>query len=644
MFELYCFDICAISIALTVLFTILLRKMTKSRENRTFILLLVSVFFTGIFDMISTMFNTSPEVENLFTVYFATGMYFFLIELSYCIYCIYVLDITGTRHLLKNSVWRYFFFIPLLVVAVCTLFASKTHIGYYFDETSTYLRTDSIIIFYICGAIYCVYSITVIFRNLEYVGLGKALSLCSCSIFSLMASFIQFKYPFILVNILGLALSLLFTMLFVANPEEKMDLKSLLLNYDSYQRDSKRAVDTRRPITVIMINITNFSNMEKMFSYDNMIELLRRIAGKVEMINETYELSGDLYYINNGQFRIVVDSRTKESITSCVEEVYAVFNSPFLVSGLDISLESNVCVINYPKDFSKYEEFINFGALYFREPKHSEILYASELLEQRKYDIASRLDAIIEKGILNQGFEVYYQPVYCIDEKRFTHAEALVRLRDDQYGLIMPDVFIQGAEANGTITRIGRIVLEEVCKFIASDEYKSLNLKKVCVNVSAIQLMQRDYADEVISTLQRYSIRLDQIILEVRESEAFEDQKTILDNIDMLSRAGIELSIDDYGAGYTNMTMVSKMPTEAIKLDRGFVTSEGNEKYRVVVENSIALMKALGKKVVVEGIETKEFLDKFIELGSDYIQGFYFSKPLPEHEFVDFVKAYRDAV
>lgn len=644
MFELYCFDICAITIALVVLFTILLRKMTKSRENRTFILLLVVVFFAGVFDMISSLFNTSADIENLFVSYFATGMYFVLLELSFFLFAIYVLDITGIRHTLRKPVLKVFFTIPFILVTFCTLLAPKLHTGYYFDETSTYIRTNSIVIFYMCGGLYCVFSIIIIFKNLQYVGLSKALSLCSCSFFSLIASFIQYKNPYILINVFAIALSLLYIMLFVTNPEEKMDFKSLLLNYDSYLRDTGRAIDTKRPITVIMMNITNFKNLEKMFSYDNMIELLRRIAAKIEAINESQELAGDLYYNNNGQFRIVMDSKSKDLIKNGIEELYVMLNSVFLISGFDIALESNVCVVNYPEDFTKYEEFTNFGSLYFHEPKHSEILYAKDLLDQRKYDIVARLDSIIERGILNNGFEVYYQPVYCVGKEKFTHAEALVRLHDEQYGLILPDVFIQGAESNGTITRIGRIVLDEVCKFISSDEYKSLNLEKVCINVSPIQLMQKDYADEVISTLQRYNIRLDQIILEVKESEAYEDQKAILDNIEMLARVGIELSIDDYGTGYSNMTTVSKMPARAIKLDRGFVLSEANEKYKVVVENSISLMKSLGKKVVVEGIETKEFLDKFVELGSDYIQGFYFSKPLPEHEFVDFVKAYKDAL
>lgn len=644
MFELYCFDISSISIALVVLFTILLRKMTKSRENRTFILLISAVIFTGVFDMVSTMFNTSPDRVNSFASYFAVGMYFVLLELSYYLYCIYVLDITGTRHMISNTMLKYVMIFPFVLSSFCAITAHVTHFGYYFDETSTYIRMNSIIIYYICGGFYCLFSMIVILKNLEYIGYGKAVSLCSCSVFSLVASFIQFKYPYMLIGVLGLTLSLLFTMLFVTNPEEKMELKSQLLNYDSYLKDTKRAIDTKRPLTILMINVTNYSGIEKVMSYDGVVELLRRIATKLEDLNEMRGLSSDLYYLNNGQFRIVMDYKSSELLRESVEELYVMFNSAYIIGGLDISLESNICVADYPEDFSKHEELVNFGSLYIKEAKHSGILYASELLEQRKYDIVSRLDAILENAIANNRFDVYYQPIYSVRQKKFSHAEALVRLIDEQYGLVLPEVFISGAEENGTIYKIGRIVLEEVCKFVSSDEFKSLNIEKISMNVSPIQFMQRDFADEVISTLQRYSVRLDQIILEIRESDAYENQNVILENIDMLSRAGIEISIDDFGSGYTNIETVSRMPAKAVKLDRRFIASDSNEKYKVVIENSIQLMKKLGKVIVVEGVETKEFLDRYIDLGGDYIQGFYFSKPLPENDFVDYIRAYGNAL
>ena len=212
-------------------------------------------------------------------------------------------------------------------------------------------------------------------------------------------------------------------------------------------------------------------------------------------------------------------------------------------------------------------------------------------------------------------------------EKKFHSAEALIRLKDEKYGFISPEVFIPVAEKSGAIHKIGDFVLEQVCAFIASDEYKKLGMSYIEVNLSVVQCMQPKLANHIMEILTRYGVRPEQLNLEITES-------LFLDKPEEL-----KFSLDDFGTGYSNMQRIVKLPFDIIKLDRTFTELYDNPKLGIVLTNAINMIKAMKMKIVVEGVETEEMLKLFSELECEYIQGYYFSKPIPREEFVKFIQA-----
>lgn len=260
-------------------------------------------------------------------------------------------------------------------------------------------------------------------------------------------------------------------------------------------------------------------------------------------------------------------------------------------------------------------------------------------MKQLHFDMMHDMDTIIESALSNKRFEVYYQPIYSVKEKKFHSAEALIRLKDEKYGFISPEVFIPVAEKSGAIHKIGDFVLEQVCAFIASDEYKKLGMSYIEVNLSVVQCMQPKLANHIMEILNRYGVRPEQLNLEITETAASISQQALEDNIEDLTNMGMKFSLDDFGTGYSNMQRIVKLPFDIIKLDRTFTELYDNPKLGIVLTNAINMIKAMKMKIVVEGVETAEMLKLFSELECEYIQGYYFSKPIPREEFVKFIQA-----
>ena len=149
--------------------------------------------------------------------------------------------------------------------------------------------------------------------------------------------------------------------------------------------------------------------------------------------------------------------------------------------------------------------------------------------------------------------------------------------------------------------------------------------------------MKPQLADDVIQILNKYHVSVNQINLEITETAASYSQNTMMENIEKLVQAGVSFSLDDYGTGYSNMQRIASMPFHIVKLDKSFTNTYNDTKMMIVLENTIRMIKDMDMKIVVEGIETKESMKQFSALECEYIQGYYYSKPIPKQEFIEFI-------
>ena len=275
--------------------------------------------------------------------------------------------------------------------------------------------------------------------------------------------------------------------------------------------------------------------------------------------------------------------------------------------------------------------------------QNREVLRVSDLnLKYAEHD--KKIDGIVRRAVENGLLEVYYQPIYSPLTGKFDTCEALVRLRDHQFGFISPAIFIPIAERNGTVLGIDRFVLSSVCEMLAATNVLDLGIKYVEVNLSVVDCIQTNLADSVLSTLKKYRIGTDKINFEITETWEKEITSAVDDNVKKLTKAGIAFSMDDFGSGYSNVSRIATVPVNLFKLDKSIVQAafESEVSYMVML-NMIKLIKSLGKEMmdaitVAEGVETGEQAKQLIRLGCDHIQGFFYARPMPEAQFIEFLQ------
>ena len=272
------------------------------------------------------------------------------------------------------------------------------------------------------------------------------------------------------------------------------------------------------------------------------------------------------------------------------------------------------------------------------------VCYANErLLEQirNKKQVMSQIIQALEEDRV----EVFYQPTYATKDKHFASAEALVRIREKDGTIIPPGQFIPIAEESGLISKLGERVFEKVCAFLKENNPEKLGIKYLEVNLSVIQCEQRNLSEHYLDIMKKYGIDPWYINLEITETGSVSSKNVLLSNMNRLIAEGVSFSLDDFGNGQSNLDYMIDMPVSIMKLDMNMTQSYFTDlKARFVVRATIQLAHELDLFVVAEGVETKEQLDEMIALGVDYIQGFYFSKPLPAKEYLKFLHTHGSPV
>lgn len=276
-------------------------------------------------------------------------------------------------------------------------------------------------------------------------------------------------------------------------------------------------------------------------------------------------------------------------------------------------------------------DYCNLARSYSKDELGSVVTIYSDLMNQKeavKNDIIYRMN----NALKDREFVLYYQPKFDIETQEIVGAEALVRWFAN--GKMMPpNDFIPLFEKNGFIEKLDYYVLETTCKFIADNVDKKIPV--ISVNLSSITIMKSDVVDNIVTILDKYSLKTSQVELEITES-AFVDQFEIaLQRIDGLRSRGFVISMDDFGTGVSSLGRLKNMEIDVLKIDREFIIETlENDKSDVILSNIIKMANQLKLETVAEGIETKEQLGFLCDNGCKIGQGYYFARPLPENEFL----------
>lgn len=636
----YYFDICAVLIFVILGVSLFVRKMTQGVANRILMVFLVIAMLTAVCSML-TLFGRAGILPSYVTLrYVLHSLYFLFRNCTGPLYILFIVALTDTWHRFRRQKVAFLLFLlPYFIVLASVAVNPIFHQLFYINDRLEYIRGDYFLVMYLVAGFYMIvgFGYLTFYRKLFH--LGRLIALYAQFPLTALALLVQWRWPQLPVEMLAMALAFLLLMLVVQRLDDSVDIFTGLRNYVTYTEDMKRNFITGKCVGVILVNISNYESLFSMLGFDLQAEMLKQISHRLSEINSRFRCHADLYYLDRARYRLVFNTKYKEKAEKAAEAINRELKQGMVLDQFELDLLAFVSVMNCPEDIPNFKSLMRFGNEFSKLNHYSgRVMHFSDIVANNRFSLTNELDIIIENALLEKKFEIYYQPIYSVKENYFASAEALLRLKDEQYGSISPSDFIPAAEKSGAIHRIGDYVMEEVCRFVSSEEFKELNLEYIEVNLSVVQCMQIGMAERILRIMEKYQVPPERINLEITETAAGYAQNSMMENMDKLSGAGIAFSLDDYGIGYSNIKRVVSLPLKMIKLDKAFVDEKENPKMWVVLQNTIKMIREMEMQIVVEGVETEELVQQFTDMDCDYIQGYYYSKPIPKLEFIEFIR------
>lgn len=461
---------------------------------------------------------------------------------------------------------------------------------------------------------------------------------------------VQLYKPNFLLAGTGITVMMLANFLNFEDPKLYINYETGCFNSIAYRKMLKKTFAKSKEFCVCNIAFHEFEIIHGRYGHDVCQEILVNIAKIVGSYFGT-----DVYSVDEETISVIL-SEKKYSYDD-LDLLLKMIDYDYVVNENIIHITGYIDVVRCPEDADSLKELEDVLDFMKKSSKREKNLYVADhefLDEKKRY---STIVQMLEFAINNDGFEMFYQPIFSTKEKKFHSAEALIRLKDKEtMGFVSPEDFIPIAEKEGMIMQIGEIVLSKVCRFAKDSDLVNKGIRYIEVNLSGIQCIDQGMPDQVSRIAQKYDLPCGFLNLEITETVAVESGELLNRNMMRLKSMGTTFSMDDFGTGYSNLAQMAETPYELIKIDKSLIwycypvqrklikedeeddqTEESVHKSKAVLTKVIELINDLNLKIVAEGVETKEMVDMLTELGVDYLQGFYFSRPLDEEHFVDFI-------
>ena len=333
-----------------------------------------------------------------------------------------------------------------------------------------------------------------------------------------------------------------------------------------------------------------------------------------------------------------------QDIDSIIQRVQRSISSPYSLGDELLAFSASTGVVINSGNYNAPDEIIRDGSIAVHQAKtlgkarHQ--IFDISMYQQAMLQLGMEGD--LRRAIEEDEFVLHYQPFISLETQEIVGFEALIRWDRPGYGIVMPQDFISVAEKNGLIVPIGNWVLRQGCKQLGewSRQYPEKNLH-LGINVASPQISQSDVVGELTKLLHKHQLDAQKIELEITESGIIDNPVAASDVMNALKQLGVQLSIDDFGAGYSSLGQLYRFAFDILKIDRLFISQlcDHYDSSIVFVEAIIQLAKNLGMRVVAEGIENEEQFRKLNEMGCDIGQGYLFSKPMPHDEVVKLLES-----
>ncbi len=624
---------CGIILLLVLVWFYIHQKRLHLNTGRAFFLALLVVLCSLVLDALSViMICNRDSLPGVFVNFSCKTYLSSLVAVALCTVCYICTDIYSKRIQYYKVVNLN---VIMSVIAIALIYILP--ISVYSDPVrgEVYTYGPSVMVAYIAAVFYLLLNLVLLVRKKDVIRLSRRKAMLFWMLIWIGAAVIQFFNREILI--VGFAASIGIMVLYIKleNPEVNLDRQTGLFNQTALTRYMRQLSYKNHHFSLVLLVLEHsfYKNISKESKESE-------AAAEMEMIDYITSASGAMAFKTAGDEVMLLyenEKAAEESLTVLRKRFErgwgkdeSVFQRPFWICLPDSSVMRDV------KDVSHLIKHVRQNS---NELIENGFLRIDKTIAEEMYR-TREMERIIFNAIEQNWITVYYQPIYSTKEDRFVSAEALVRITDEDGRVVPPYDFVWVAEKNGMMLRLGEIIFEKVCQFIRDSKPEQYGIEYIEVNLSAIQCAYERFADNYITIMEKYGVRPEFINLEITETATMGAKKIALENMRKLIEYGVSFSLDDFGTGESNLNYIVEMPVKIVKFDRTMINSYfENGKAKYVMDAAMHMIHGMKLEIVSEGIETKEQYETMRSLGISYIQGYYFSKPVPEQEFLEFLRA-----
>ena len=634
------FDICAIIMCALLTVYLLIFKKLYVRRTRAYLYIVICMVLCSSGELAMDI------VRNNNGLVFTNGQAELVTFISHVshnsipfLLTMYFLALTGLWHNIKNKD-IVLIGIPEIILVVTHIIPPVRHLIYYYYGNCQYARGPLYCLYYFIALFYFIFYVAVFIKkraSIQKANMVYGIVLCSGYILGMVIGMIN---PYIRMTNFIQALVLSSAFFLLENDDTYLDKVTGVYNARRLVEDTYPLFHSKKSTYILSIKLQDMNDYRLMVGMSAMTEILHQIGSwMLSIASENL----NFFRVGNGEFAVLLYDANRNQTAAIADKIRDRFTKSWNYSNDgSLTIPAQIWASSIPDRISTEEQVLSFSESSFNtDLPHNQIYVADEMKEEGRQ---TKVNVAIRRAIKNNTFEVYYQPIYDAASGKIHSCEALVRMTDPELGPVSPEEFIKVAERTGTISHIGSIVFEKVCQFISEKKPEQYGIDFIEVNLSPIQCMDQNLVSKFKKIMDTYHVKPEHIILEITESAVIRNKGRVDSIIQQLNDAGFKYALDDFGTGQANYSYVHEFPFSIIKIDKSFLwAADKDANDRAVLKNMLSLVKDLNLQSVVEGVETKEQRDQLIKDGVTYLQGYYYSKPVPEDQFIEYLKKFNGA-
>lgn len=622
--------ICIVNLIYTII-----QKRTDKLQNRLFIAVLCILMVNSMTAIVSSVYGFKPELiaGRSFALH-ASRYAYFLTHTALCpLFFYYSSNVSFASTRLTNRK-IFLLSLPFFVTELLVIINPFTNLVWSLDQNLEFHREWAEILIYIAALFYYVLAFHVVIRTWDCISRKRRISLIFLFIMVAVGVIVQLLNKDLKVEILAEAIGFTGVMMSVENEDDRIDIGSGFYNRTALTLDIGGCLKNGRKLKLLLIRIQNSDLVNRLIGTGEANTIADILSDYLRSVVPRY----DIYIPEKDTFILTLYNLPDAEAEAIAERVAGRFEQPWEYREYSIQLSATLILSDIPTQIKSTAELAYMIDSPMPDSTGTRVLKGNDLrFVMRRHSIEDALS----RGFAENSYEVYFQPTYHINRK-LHGAEALIRMHDKELGNLYPDEFIPIAEQNGLIDDIDEFVLEEVCRFLQTGVPAEHGIDNININLSVLQCMRPGFVDSINRIVEKYGINKRMINFEITESIAASDYDTLSHVIQRLREEGFLFSMDDYGTGYSNVSNIFSLNFDVIKIDKSLLWgAEKSAMGMVILENTIRMIRQMEKKILVEGVETLAQIKLLENLKVDYLQGYYFSKPIPKKDFIALISAYK---